>query len=232
MIALLRHKPHYQYMPQPAVLKYPISVLILCFLLSSCESYDDPDQQKLYSPGFEKMAGREDLVMIDLDSMSSFAELRDKMGRLTCQRTPSAITFEYQNKKYFLTGYADCPTTHEVACYFRKNFINIKNDSVVTDLFNDNRLPIEELESELISLTTFPSNFKLQEDIMKPALITLYIDEAENISTTRKVLSEIVKSFQKINTEEQPGFFEYAVLFSFYDPTRIPPPPPLPEQVN
>ncbi|MGB7785323.1 MAG: hypothetical protein WBL27_04405 [Salinimicrobium sp.] len=170
--------------------------------------------------------------MIDLDSMSNFAELRIEMGRLTCEKRPAAITFGNEDKRYFLTGYAKCPTSNEVACYFRKNFINIKNDSIVTGAYNKRRIPIEELNSELVSLTAHPSSYKLQEDVMKPALITLYIDQAEDISTTKQVLKEIVESFEKMNTEEQPGFFEYAILFSSYDPTRIPPPPPLPSNVN
>ncbi|TQI71119.1 hypothetical protein JM79_2045 [Gramella sp. Hel_I_59] len=198
---------------------------------SSCESYleqKEPEIQKVYSDHFTELRNEENFKIINIDSFQNFKELTSKMGECTCQDLMSGLSFTVNDKKFFLTGFSECPTFNGVACYFRRNTIMIKNDSIVTDLFNKKKVPIEELGTELNDIISKPHNFKYNKQVLKPALIHLYIDENQNINQTKKVLKEIIENFQKINSNQKSNFFEYNILFEDFDRTNFPPPPPPP----
>ena len=206
-------------------------ILIPFLTFSSCETYQEQKEseiQKIYSDHFEELRNEKNFKIINIDSCQNFQELTSKMGEFTCEEITAGLSFTYDDKEYFLTGFSECPTFNGVACYFRRNIIIIKNDSIVTDLFNKEKVAIEDLEIELNDIISHPYNFKYNEQILKPALIHLYIDENQNINQTKKVLKEIVENFQKINSNQKTNFFKYNILFEDFDRTNFPPPPPPP----
>ena len=218
-------------------MKNSLYILILIIGLSSCESYEEQEKseiQKIYTVNYRELQNEEDPEIIDIDAVQNFKELTEKMGELSCERKIPGLNFIYEEKEYFLTGFSGCPTSNETACYFRRNSIIIKNDSIITNLFKNEKLTIEDLEIELNEIISKSSNYRYNEQILNPGLIYLYIDENRDIATTKKVLKEIVETFQKINLNQKAGFFEYDFLFEDFDRTKIPPPPPpppLPEEI-
>ncbi|WP_299155942.1 hypothetical protein [uncultured Christiangramia sp.] len=212
-------------------MKKILYILIPVLTFSSCESYQEqkePETQKIYSKRFEELKNEENFRIINIDSCQNFQELTSKMGEFTCNGIMAGLSFTIDDKEYFLTGSSECPTSNIVVCYFSRNIIMIKNDSIVTDLFNQEKIPIEDLKIELNNIISKPYNFKYNEQVLKPALVHLYIDKNQNINKTKKVLKEIVHNFEKIYSNQKNNFFEYNVLFEHFDITNLPPPPPPP----
>ena len=208
-----------------------LNILISILTFSSCESYQEQKEteiQKIYSDRFEDLRNEENFKIINIDSCQNFKELTSKMGAFTCQEIISGLSFTYDDKEYFLTGFSECPTFNGVACYFRRNTIIIKNDSIITDLYNKEKVAIENLNHEIDMIISKPHNFQYDKQILKPALIHLYVDKQEDISTTKRVLKEIIENFEKINSSNQKNFFEYNILFEEFDRSFLPPPPPPP----
>ena len=207
-------------------------ILIILLTLSSCESFEDEgkklNNEEIYSSDFQKFEIQKNFEVINLDSISDFKELRNQMGKLTCEEKITGMKFTYNDKKYYLTGFAECPTFGGVACYFRRNTIIIKNDSIITGSYNDKKISIEKLEHELNEIISKPINYQYNKEILKPALIYLYIDKEEDISITKKVLKEIIEQFQKVNSNQKTNFFEFNILFKSFDISNITPPPPPP----
>ncbi|MCY2686786.1 hypothetical protein [Salinimicrobium sp. TH3] len=207
-----------------------IYILILILTTVSCEKFEETsNNQRVYSTDYRSLETESNFEVIDIDSVQNYSELISEMEKLTCQNKISGLKFTFQEKEYFLTGITGCPTKNETACYFARNLIIVKNDSIITDLFNNKKIPIENLQQELNEIASKPFNFQFDKDDIKPALIHLYIEKNENISTTKKVLKEIVVQFDKFNSESNPDFFKYNILFERFDRTKIPPPPPLPK---
>jgi hypothetical protein len=206
-------------------------LIVLLSSFSACEVLEETTvKSEIASTEFEKLRLKDDLEIIDLSSFENFAELRDAMGKLSCQDINSGLTFEFEEKEYYLTGIAACPDPGVVSCHFQTIQIFIKNDSIVRESFRNKKEPIEDLGKELHNLISKPYLFRIKEDIMKRALIHLYIEEKEDIIVTKKVLAEITQQFAKLNSGARSDFFEYDILFTRLDPTNIPPPPPpLPE---
>ena len=211
-----------------------LNILILILTFTSCETYEEQERSenlKIYSDHFKELRSEENFEIIKIDSFQNFKDLTSVMGEFSCQEKISGINFNYDKKEYFLTGFSECPTFNGVACYFRRNTIIIKNDSIVTDLYKKEKAPIEDLGIELEKIISKQQNFKYKQQILKPALIHLYIDENQNIKKTKKVLKEIVENFKKINSSQKTNFFEYNILFENFDRTNFPlppPPPPIP----
>ncbi|AXT62277.1 hypothetical protein D1816_18545 [Aquimarina sp. AD10] len=195
-------------------------VLFLC----SC---DNNPKSKLFSQNFEKSKAKNELEVISLDSVMSFSELREMMGKIACKRKVSGLKFEDNDTIYHILGFSSCPTSSEIACYFRRNLLTIKNDSLIIGRGKEkNKKPIKYLKTELENIISKPYNFQHNKDKLKPALIYLYIEDKHTISITKKVLKEIAKQFQNINPVHKPDFFNYTILFKGFDITNVPPPPP------
>jgi len=203
-------------------------ILIVTLLLNSCDKNEDNAfQNNLFSQDFQKLKVKEGFEIISIDSIDNFAELRKEMGELTCEGKISGLKFDYEGRDYHLTGISRCPKSGETGCYFRKNVFNIRNDSLVFGLGDKQySKPIEYLKSELETIVATPYKYKSNEDKLKTALIHLYIKKEQPITTTKKVLKEIVEQFAKLNTVDNPEYFEYIILFESFDISSIPPPPP------
>lgn len=182
---------------------------------------------ELYSQDFKKLRVDNEIGIVDLDSVSNFSELRKKMGQLTCEGKFPGLRFKSNDTIYHLTGSADCPTSAEISCYFRRNLLFIRNDSLVIKFGkNKKKEPIGYLKTELNEIVSKPYNFQRNENKLKPALIHFYVDDKYPISTTKRALKEIVKQFTEINTKNSSDYFKYNILFEGYDISNIPPPPP------
>ncbi len=207
-------------------------ILILFLILSSCSNLDEKKPlYELYSQDFNKLRVDNEIGIIDLDSVSNFSELRKKMGQLTCEGKLPGLRFKSNDTIYHLTGYADCPTSGEISCYFRRNLLFVRNDSLVLKFGkNKKKEQIEYLKTELNEIMSKSYTFQRNENKLKPALIHFYVEDKYPISTTKRALKEIVKRFAEINTENSFDYFKYDILFEGYDLTSMRPPPPPPKQ--
>ncbi len=104
---------------------------------------------ELFSEDFKSLKIDDKIGIIDLDSVSNFAELRQKMGELTCKGKSSGLRFISNDTIYNLTGFADCPTSAEIGCYFRRNLLFVRNDSLVIEFGkNKRRVEVERAKAE------------------------------------------------------------------------------------
>jgi len=148
------------------------------------------------------------------------------MGELTCEGKVSGLQFKLNNTNYFITGFANCPTTRQTSCYFRRNFISIRNDSLIIKSGNEKKKKhISYLKNELENIMTKPYNFEYDEHKVKPALINFYVEDKYPVATIKTVLKEIAEQFSKINLNNHSGFFKYTIRFNDFDITSITPPP-------
>ncbi|GAA3577901.1 hypothetical protein [Snuella lapsa] len=203
-------------------------ILFVLHVLSSCSHWGERRELKqFYSQDFTKFQERDELVVVDLDSMANFSELRESMGQMTCAGKVAGLRFESNDTLYHVTGFADCPTSSETGCYFRRNLLFVRNDSLIIE-FGKNKVkkPIGYLKTELENITRKTYNFQYRENNVKPALIHFYADDKYPIATTKKVLREIAYQFSLLNIKDSPDYFKYNILFEGFDITSIPPPPP------
>ena len=202
--------------------------------MNSCVKKDSNIVKPIeYSVDFEKYRDEDRLVIIDLDSIENYSELRMEMGRITCNEKVSGLKINTKTKVHYITGFASCPTSGVVSCYFRRNLIMIKNDSIINHRSIN---PIENLKIELDSIMSKSYNFQYNKEILKPALIYLYMDDDVSVSAIKRVLGEIAEQFQKIRINKGPDYFKYHILFedmNFLEVKPPPPPPPLvPEKIE
>ena len=206
-------------------------ILIFFLILGSCSNLDEKKPvYELYSQDFKKFQIDNEIGIVDLDSVSNFSELRKKMGELTCEGKVSGLRFKSNDTIYHLTGFTDCPTSGEISCYFRRNLLFVRNDSLVLKFGkNKKKEPIGYLKTELNEIMSKKYTFQRNENKLKPALIHFYVDDKYPISTTKRALKEIVKQFTEISTKNSSDYFKYNILFEGYDITSMLPPPPPPK---
>ena len=210
------------------------------FLIFACEDYKneknfDIDQTTFFSPRYLKFQNNADLVNINLDSLDNYSSLLEVMENLSCDDKISALTFNSNRKKYFLTGFAECPKPNTVVDYFHRNYMYVVNDSILRIKDNSRkikRIPIIKFDKYLEDLIESPEAYNYKKTKLKPALIRIFIDDRYSISRTKKNLQIIAEGFKKINSNKNKNLFEYNILFDFGDFSGLiipPPPPPMPE---
>jgi transcriptional antiterminator Rof (Rho-off) len=206
-------------------------ILIFLLTLSSCSNLDEKKTlNELYSQDFLKFQSENDIEIINLDSITNFSKLKTQMGQITCEGKVSGLRFEFRDTIYNITGFSDCPSSGEIGCYFRRNVISIRNDSLIIGYGKDqNEKPISYLKTELNNIMAKAYNFQYNENKVKPALIYFYVEDKYPISTTKRVLKEIAEQFSTINSKNGTDYFKYNILFESFDITKIPPPPPPPK---
>ncbi len=200
-------------------------ILIFFLIISSCSYLDEKKTlNEFYSQDFKKFQIDNKIGIVDLDSIKNFSELRKKMGELTCEGKVSGLRFELNDTRYHVTGFSDCSTSGVSGCYFRRNLLIIRNDSLILG-HGKEKEPISYLKTELNNIMAEPHNFKYNENKVKPALIYFYVEDNYQISKTKTVLKEIAEQFSELNSKNDSEFFEYNILFEGYDISSIPPPP-------
>ena len=205
-----------------------ISIFLL--ILSSCSNLGEKQiVNELYSQDFLKFQSENDIAIINLDSIMNFSELRTEMGKITCEGKVSGLRFKLNDTSYNVIGFSDCPNSSEIGCYFRRNLLTIRNDSLILGYGKEKeKKPISYLKTELNNIMAKPHNFIYDETKVKPALIHFYVEDKYPISTTITVLKEIAEQFSALNAKNDSDFFKYNILFEGYDISSIPPPPPPP----
>jgi len=203
-------------------------ILIFILILNSCSNMSKKKPfNELYSQDFLKYQSENDIEIINLDSVANFSELRTKMQQISCEGKVSGIRFELNDTRYHITGFSDCPTSGKIGCYFRRNFLSIRNDSLIIGYGKyKKKKPINYLKTELNNIMSFPHNFQYNEDKVKPALIHFYVEDKYPISITKTVLKEIAEQFAALNSKSNLDYFKYSILFESVDVSSIPPPPP------
>ncbi len=187
---------------------------------------------ELYSNNYISSKSKNNIGVINLDTVENFSELSKAMGKLSCDKRISGLRFELNDSIYNLIGYSDCPNHGEIGCFFTPNILKIRNDSLILGYGKEkSSKPISYLKQELNNIIDNPNNYQVNKNKLKPAVIYLYVDDKYPISTTKEVLKEITKEFLFINNSKHSEYFKYTVLFTGYDITKIPP-PPLPPSAN
>lgn len=217
-------------------MKTLIYLVLLSIFSISCDSTIESelaDMEKsevaVFSYAFFEKEKSPDFEVISLDAIQNFGELYDKMARLSCENKGIGLQFQVQDTIYGLIGYSSCPTSNVTSCYFQRNIILIKNDSLVNFGGDwDIKVPIKNLGGEIKKITAMDYNFRYNRNILKPALIHLYIEDKYPISKTKEVLRELTCQFKKLNSQMGTDYFRYTVLFDGYSMMDIPPPPPPP----
>ncbi len=200
---------------------------ILILLLISCSNLvEKKPLTQLFSGDFKSSKIDNKIEIIDLDSVSNFTELRQKMGELTCEGKLSGLKFISNDTIYYLTGFANCPISKEIGCYLRRNLLFVRNDSMVIEFGkNEKKKPIKFLKTELNEIISKNYNFQDNINKLKPALIHFYVEDKYPIEITKRSLKEIVKQFKEINSQNASDYFKYNILFEEFDIVNIPPPP-------
>ncbi|MFI2744142.1 hypothetical protein ACG2LH_15520 [Zhouia sp. PK063] len=206
--------------------------IIFCLLLCiGCSNLDNQSEEEnislprtIKSTYFKTIEGDEKLKILSLDDFKNFKDLVSEMTKIVHRGEIAGILFKANNTEYKLTGYPNAG-----GCYFRRTFIDIENDSLVS--FENGELKeksIHYLRNELESIMSKPYNFVYKQNKVKSAVIFLHIDDRYDIEMTKVVLKEILDNFNEINKANGEGFYEYFISFNSFPFPRIPPPPPLP----
>ena len=198
---------------------------------------EQEDSQKLssefLSSEYSEHFNQPDFETVNLDSLQNFGKLLDNMERISCANKSTGITFTFHDTIYKLMGFTGCPTSNVISCHFNRNTLFVKNDSIKNLSGDwDEMVYIENLDKEIEKVSEVDYHFQFDKDVLKPALIHLYIENKYPISKTKAVLKEIVQQFEKINSEMGSDFFRYNINFERYSMVDIPPPPPPPEFIE
>ena len=220
-------------------MKALIYMVILSIFSFSCDSTIENEladmeksEVRVFSYAFLEKVKSPDFEVISLDAIQNFGKLNDEMAKLSCKNKFIGLQFQYQDTIYGLMGYSSCPTIDVSSCYFQRNIILIKNDSLINFGGDwDIKVPIKNLGGEIKKITAVDYNFQYNGNILKPALIHLYIEDKYPISKTKEVLREITRQFKKLNSEMGTDYFRYTILFEGYSMMDIPTPPPPPASI-
>ncbi|MFL1897461.1 hypothetical protein ACJRPK_17300 [Aquimarina sp. 2-A2] len=205
-------------------------VFIFYVTLSACSNSENQIRSELFSSEFKRLKLENKLEVVNLDSVSNYDELVKKMSQIFCEDKVAGLQFQLNKITYHVTGYSGCPTDEVVSCFFRRNLLTIRNDSLI---FRERKSkPIEYLKTELKSIMSETYTYQYNENKLKPALFHLYVEDKYTIATTKKVLKEIIEQFDTISKANIPDFFKYDILFNDYDVSNIPPPPPPNEEIK
>lgn len=199
-------------------------ILICLVIFNSCSNFKEKKTLiEFFSEDYKSFRNDNKIEIINLDSFSIFSELRNKMSELTCEGKSSGLRFISNDTVFYLTGFAECPTSSEIRCYFSRNLLFVRNDSLVIEYGkNKKKKPIRFLKSELDEIISQNYNYQHKKNKLKPALIHFYAEDKYPIERTKRALKEIIRQFKKINSQNGSDYFKYNILFEKYDITNIP----------
>lgn len=210
-----------------------LSITCLFLIFSCVENSSSASIPKVFSHEFIKVRNSSDFDIIDLDSITNYSELLKKMNLLNCEDKIAGIQFKWENTQYHLIGISGCPALGEIACYFNRNHLYIKNDSIYSGFgIERTQQPIEDLHLVLESIMETPYKYRYDSHKLNQALISFHVTDDQPVTTISRTLKEIVSEFYRINSTKGADFFEYDVLFEDHDVSLLPPPPPPPLQGN
>lgn len=213
-----------------------ISLLLLAFLLLlSCEPKEDEQHFEILKTNLPEVVSyrfleyqkEPNFEAVNIDMLKNLGEMISRLEQLACQEKYTGIELTQNDTIYKLMGWTGCPDDATISCYFRVNRIYIKNDSLQSLSHNrDSMLPIRELRNEIEKVTKKEFSFRWNENILKTAIIEVFVDDKFPIEKTKEILKEITKVFKKINTENGKDYFEYQINFTGSSWLDVPPPPP------
>lgn len=219
-------------------MKKSFYLVLVSIFLTRCDSDIEKQESglettattELISDAYLETQMQANFALVSLDSLPNFGALLKKMEKLSCRGKSIGLEFTENDTLYKLMGWKDCPTDGVISCHFRRNIVMIKNDSLKNLSGDwDKMVHIGQLNEEIKNISLKEYHFQYNKEVLKPALIYLYIEDRFSISKTKEVLKEIICEFKKINSERGMGYFRYNVIFEGFSILDIPPPPPPPE---
>lgn len=223
-------------------MKTLVYLVILSLFLFSCDSEfakehleQESTLPEVSSYRFLELKKEPNFETIEIDSLQNFGAVIKNMEILTCAGKSFGLTFTENDTIYQLTGSSGCPDDTSIPCYFRVNELIIKNDSLKNYSGDwDKIIPIQNLSAELKKIVDNEFSFRWDTNVLKPTMISLYIDDKFPIEKTKAVLKTITQEFNNINAAHgDKNYLPYFILFENYSCLDIPappPPPPLPAE--
>ncbi|SDQ25623.1 hypothetical protein [Flagellimonas zhangzhouensis] len=202
---------------------------------NSTENYLDgnPIQfsaSKIYSNEYLKFEGDPKFEVINLDETSNFESLIEKMQLLSCEDKFTGLTYSLNDTIHYQYGVTICPTSNVTSCFFNRNTIRIKNDSLKNYRVSiDQYYPIESIAEQLKTMEHVDYIDTSGNPILKKVLIYLYVEEKYPIIKTKQILSEIENQFKLANLVMGEDYYRYLLIFeeeNYFDISFPPPPPP------
>lgn len=203
-------------------------IIVLVFLICGCGLGTDKKSKlaiattEITSNDYLDNFNKANFKIIEIDSLKNFSALLNEMKKLSCSKKIIGLNFKDNDTVFKLTGLANCPTNDQINCYFRRNVLIVKNDSLKNISGDLSKLVhIKNLDSEILKIKAKDHNYYYNTDTLKPALIHLHIQDNYPIAKTKEVLKQIVTRFKKDTT-----LFNYNILFEDFSHLDIPAPPP------
>ncbi|SHG69152.1 hypothetical protein [Flagellimonas flava] len=207
--------------------------LIFCLMMLGCHDAQVTtleeiihQEKQFFTPNYLQSNMEEGFEVLNLDTYNNYGDLLDAMETLSCEEKGIGLKFEHEGISYHTTGFAECPTSWVIDCYFNRNMVMVKNDSLRH--FTKKR-HISELQNEIMEFNDYSGYQGLRGNRrLKPSLLFLYVEDKYPIAKTKEVLKEIVTQFEGINKELGHQKYRYHLQFERFSNFDIPPPPPPP----
>ena len=198
------------------------SISILILTIYGCQrsiekSHENADFSNVfYSKNFNENLGKEEFVIIDIDSISKFSDLLNKMEDLSCKNKITGLTFSKDNSHYNLIGYADCKKGKK-ECLAASSLIHIRNDSIITEFNPIEKIHISKLPGLIQDIDNDNYKFIVTHDSEIPSLIFFQVDDQYSNKLTKSVLAEISRNFDKLDSNFKTDNKPYTIYFTKYE---------------
>ncbi len=202
-------------------MKNTVALFFLCILilfLFSCKKEPKQPlnkpliiQNDFYSENFLEAKTSNELEIININDFVNFSSLLKKMYQIAKTDKISGLEFNVNDTIFHITAYPEMG-----ACYFRRNFIYVYNDSI-SGPFDDNKTSIKQLKTKLSNFINNPNAYKYNSENLKPAIVKIYIEDTQPMSVIKMVLKEFAICFNTLNTGNNHNFFKYYLVFDTTD---------------
>lgn len=194
------------------------------------EKHSELSYKRMYSDKFLELQGNPLFEVINIDKVSNFSSLIEKIQALSCENKYPGITYHLNDTIYYQYGYSECSTSNVTSCFINLNSIHIKNDSLKNYRVSlDRSYSIKSLADQLKTMKHVDYFDSGGKPVLKQVLVHLNIEDHYPISKTKEVLAEIEKQFTKANLEMGENYYRYMIYFEDISFSDIPPPPPPPD---
>lgn len=170
--------------------------------------------QNFYSKDFKDKLDKKELTVLDIDTFPNFSELKENISALYCEDRVAGLTFSVNDAQYNLIGYADCKSKKK--CLAASSLIFIQNDSIITDITNNQKVHISNLHCLIEDIQRDNYKYINSKDPEIPSLIFFHVDDTYPISLTKSILKEISINFDNPDLDTKIETRPYTIYFTHF----------------